>query len=207
MSAPIENTPTPDAGRRTPVAILLAAGKSSRMGEPKILLQWQGRTLLENALAALRILARRTVVVLPHDLSAAQKLARAQGADVVCGDPESAMTDSLRRALAAIPPGTPVFVAIGDQPLGPYPWLKTLAGIAGLHPDKALVPMHRGKKGHPVFLPGPLADRLRIESPPDGLRGLLRTIPVELFETDDPRAVIDLDTPEDYQRLLQHLSA
>jgi molybdenum cofactor cytidylyltransferase len=149
-----------------PVAILLASGKSSRMGEPKILLTWQGKTLLESALSALRILARRTIAVLPHDLAAAQKLARSQGADVVCGDPEREMTDSLRRGLAAIAPGTPVFVAIGDQPLGPYPWLKTLAGIAGLHPDMALVPMHRGKKGHPAFLPGPLADRLRSEIPP-----------------------------------------
>jgi molybdenum cofactor cytidylyltransferase len=200
-------SPTPYPLPATPVAILLAAGKSSRMGEPKILLQWQGKTLLENGLSALRLLARRTVVVLPHDLLAAQKLARSQGVEVACGDPESEMTDSLRRALAAVAPSTPVFVAIGDQPLGPWPWLKTLAGLAGLHPENPIIPMHRGKKGHPVYLPGPLADRLRMESPEDGLRGLLRIVDgLQLLETDDPRAVLDLDTPEDYQRLAHHLS-
>lgn len=188
-----------------PISILLAAGKSSRMGEPKLLLQWQGKTLLEGALAALRLLARSTVAVLPHDLAAAQKLARNQGVRVACGNPDADMLDSLRRGLAAVPPGTPVFVAIGDQPLGPYPWLKQLAALAALHPALPLIPMHCGKKGHPVYLPAPLADRLRIETPVDGLRGLLRTLPANLLETADPRAVLDLDTPEDYQQLLNHL--
>jgi molybdenum cofactor cytidylyltransferase len=200
-SAPSTPYPLPS----TPVSILLAAGKSSRMGEPKILLQWQGKTLLENALSALRLLTRGTIAVLPHDLSAAQKIARNQGVTVACGDPEADMLDSLRRGLAAAPPGTPVFVAIGDQPLGPYPWLRQLAGLAALHPGLPLIPMHCGKKGHPVYLPAPLADRLRVEAPADGLRGLLRTLPTNLLETADPRAVLDLDTPEDYKRLLSHL--
>ena len=183
-------------------AILLAAGRARRMGRPKILLRVGGEPLLARSLAALGEICARTIAVLPEELPAAWKIAQGAGAQRVAGASDGEMMDSLRCGLAVIPRGTPVCVALGDQPLRPkLPWLRTLAALAASHPELPVLPLYRGQRGHPVFLPATLCDSLRETPPAGGLRELLRAAPELIFlETGDPLAVLDLDTPEDWQR-------
>ena len=171
------------------------------MGRPKILLRVEGETLLARSLAALGELCAVTIAVLPEELPAAWKIARGAGAQRVAGASDGEMMDSLCCGLAVLPRGTPVCVALGDQPLRPgLPWLRTLAALAAHHPEHPVLPLYRGKRGHPVFLPAALADRLRNESPAGGLRELLRAAPeIVLLETGDSLATLDLDTPEDWR--------
>ena len=176
------------------------------MGRPKILLRVKGEPLLARSLAALREVCAVTIAVLPEELPAAWKIAQSTGAHCVAGASDGEMMDSLRRGLAVIPPGTPICVALGDQPLRPgLPWLLTLAALAANHPELPVLPLYRGRRGHPVFLPGPFADGLRdgvrASAPAGGLRELLHAAPeLILLETGDALAVLDLDTPEEWRR-------
>ena len=138
----------------------------------------------------------------PEELPAAWKIAQGAGAQCVAGASDDEMMDSLRCGLLVIPRGTAVCVALGDQPLRPgLPWLRTLAALAANHPGLPVLPLYRGQRGHPAFLPAVLADALRDLPPAGGLRELLRAAPeLILLETGDPLAVIDLDTPEEWRR-------
>ena len=97
------------------VGLVLAAGRSSRMGEPKALLNLNGRTFIETAIAALRdggcdpVLA----VVASHP---AARLAAAAGAIAVSGEPRGEQIDSLRRGLDAVEGAAAVAVLPVDHP-------------------------------------------------------------------------------------------
>jgi molybdenum cofactor cytidylyltransferase len=65
------------------------------------------------------------------------------------------------------------------------------------------VPVHRGRRGHPLAVAPALIPEIEALDPGRGLRQLLDLHPGELLtvEVDDPGCVADLDTPEDYDRL------
>jgi molybdenum cofactor cytidylyltransferase len=71
------------------------------------------------------------------------------------------------------------------------------AGGAGI-----LVPVHQGRRGHPVVLAARHRDELLRAHDGIGLRGLLRAHPADVVEwvTDDAAVLEDLDTPADYAR-------
>lgn len=191
---------------RAPLAaILLAAGRSTRMGRSKALLRWRGRTLLEHALATLQTLAEPVAAVVPPGSGRVRDLAARRGVRLADGAPEGEMIDSVRAGLAALPADRPVLVATVDQVLTPAPWLALLARLAADHPEACWIPLHDGAGGHPVALAPALANALRAGLPaPDGLRGLLRGAPdVRMLETHDPACRRDLDTPAEWRRFLR----
>jgi len=65
------------------------------------------------------------------------------------------------------------------------------------------VPVHAGRRGHPLLIAARLIPEIERLDPARGLRHLLDLHPGELFtvETDDPGCIADVDTPEDYERL------
>jgi molybdenum cofactor cytidylyltransferase len=72
-------------------------------------------------------------------------------------------------------------------------------------PDRILIPVHCGKRGHPTIFPFRLAAGV-FELPPDaGLNRLLKTHAgeIEQIDVNAPGVVSDLDTPDDYARLLE----
>ena len=98
---------------------------------------------------------------------------------------------------------TALLVCPGDLPaLRPETVVELLrrreAAGAGL-----AVPVHRGRRGHPLAVAPALVLEIESLDPGRGLRQLLDLHPGELLtvEVDDPGCVSDLDTPEDYERL------
>jgi molybdenum cofactor cytidylyltransferase len=73
---------------------------------------------------------------------------------------------------------------------------------AGTRPGLA-VPVHAGRRGHPLAVAPRLVSEIPGLDPAVGLRQLLERRPDEVVEVpvDDPGAVRDLDTPDDYERL------
>ena len=191
--------------RPPPAGLLLAAGRSTRMGRPKALLRWRGRTLLEHALSTLGALADPVVAVVPPGPGLTRELAARAGARLADGVPDGEMVDSLRAGLAALPAGRPVLVATIDQVLIPSVWLGWLARLAADHPETCWIPLCDGAGGHPVALSPALATALRDGAPaPDGLRGLLRAAPkLGMLETHDPACRRDLDTPAQWRAFVR----
>jgi molybdenum cofactor cytidylyltransferase len=74
-------------------------------------------------------------------------------------------------------------------------------------PGKIMVPVYRGRRGHPTLFPFRLATEVFRLPPDQGLNSLLKMHAAEIVQIDfdSPAVVADLDTPEDYARLLAEL--
>lgn len=115
----------------------------------------------------------------------------------------SDMAASLQVGIAALSPGmTHVVVALCDHPLVAAATVATLLEEQQAHPAAVVIPIHAGRKGHPVLVPRQLLVELgRFPT----LRDLLQAhaAAVRYVEVADEAVVLDMDTPEDYARLLQ----
>ncbi len=189
--------------------LLLAAGRSSRMGQPKQLLPWQGRPLVRHvAEVALASQLAGLVVVLG---AAAQETRTAlqgmHGATTLvdCPDFATGQAASLRCGLGALPPTTSaVVVLLVDQPLITTELLNRMVQLFTEHPGTvAVVPRYEGRRGNPTLLAATLfADLQRLEGD-RGARDLLQLHAdrISWLDLDDPAVVVDLDTPEAYRAL------
>jgi len=68
-----------------------------------------------------------------------------------------------------------------------------------------VLPVHGGRRGHPVLIDTKYRNEIGTLDPGTGLRQLMRNHPEDVLElrTRSPRVLLDLDTPEDYERALE----
>lgn len=195
-------------------AVIPAAGASTRMGVPKLLLPMEGGTMIEKTLAAWTAskVDRIVVVVRPDDRELAM-VCRSHGADVFVppvAPPE--MRDSVQYGLRHI--------EVSLSPSAEDAWLLAPADMPNLSPRVAnalisahssnhpaiLVPTLGGKRGHPILFPWTLTGEVFSLSAAEGLNVLRqrhesREIPCDANEPAGAAAFSDVDTPQDYQRL------
>ncbi len=198
-------------------AIVPAAGRSERMGRPKLILPIGGRTLITRVVGALRDAGADPIVVVvpPSDAPGAavlaEEAAQAGGAVVVADPPPPDMRASVERGLdhlsrsRATPPTT-LLLAPADSPgLGAALVARILAR-AEAEPRSIIIPQVHGRRGHPVALPWPLAAEIRDLPAGVGVNALIARYAARVvtLDVDDPGALADLDTPEDYRRWADH---
>jgi molybdenum cofactor cytidylyltransferase len=191
-------------------AVVPAAGRSSRMGRPKLLLDFEGESLIHRVVTALRVGgADRIVVVPPVDSPEAAEIAAeasAAGAEVLIPESQpSEMRDSVELGLAVLdahPRPASVLLTPGDVP-GLAPGLVArLLAVANDHPDRIVIPTHDGHHGHPIVLPWDVAIRVRDLPDDAGVDRLVDAHRDRLLEVNvsAPGAIDDLDTPEELER-------
>ena len=189
---------------------MLAAGRSTRMGEPKPLVRLGDRRLLERVLDSL--LASRvsqTILVLGDSAGKILGEVETDGARVIENPSfRDGMSSSLRRGVAELP-GTAgaFFVVLGDQPFvrsGTYDALIAARESTGA---RVVIPTYRGVRGNPVLLDRTLGPEAESITGDRGCRAIHQRHPEETLEVpvDDPGVLIDLDTPEDVERAREAL--
>ena len=189
-------------------AVVAAAGLSSRMGEFKPLLPFDGVTVIERCIANLRSAgAAEIVVVTGH--RAAELAARLSGSGVQCvHNPryaETQMFDSLCLGLRALSGDCDtILLTPGDVPLVDAETVQALLRQRG----GFVCPVCNGRRGHPVALDAAWRAALLDYSGEGGLRGAVAAlgIPTATVEVADRGMHLDLDTPEDYREALQLLN-
>ena len=139
-------------------AILLAAGRSSRMGELKGLLPWKGRTLLEYQLEQLKkSRIKDVVVVLGHEAKLLDPLVQPFEEKMVLNPIyEHGKSSSIRKGVSEVketPKG--ILVTAVDQPV-PYKLLDQLITAHEKTDSSITVPVYKGRRGHPVLFSGRL---------------------------------------------------
>jgi molybdenum cofactor cytidylyltransferase len=195
-------------------AIIPAAGRSQRMGQPKLLLPWGPSTLIEHVLGAWRAsrVAQTVIVVHPDDQSLAE-LSRHCGALVV--QPQAAPSEmkvSVRLGLERIerdfhPHASDAWLlAPADMPgispltidrlIGAYQ-----SGLGRAEPAQIWAPRSAGRRGHPVLFPWRLAAEVHRLAADEGINALVARQAIAYLEDADESVIEDLDTPEDYERL------
>ncbi len=188
-------------------AIVLAAGRSRRMGAPKVLLPFGPGTVIAHI--ADRIAAssvdRIVVVVGPEGDRVADALRGRPASIVVNPDPEKAMLSSVRCGLRALPEGCDaVLVALGDQPAVEAALIDRLIAARAGSGKGIAVPVHGGRRGHPLLFAASYGPEVLERYEDTGLRGLLAAHPDDIVEVpaSDAAVLSDMDTPEDYRREL-----
>jgi molybdenum cofactor cytidylyltransferase len=196
-------------------AVIPAAGRSRRMGRPKLLLPWGNSTVIDHVLAAWRA-SRVDQIVLVHDPADRELADRATACGAIaaaCSPPPPEMKDSVWHGLGVL--------ERAFHPLDEDAWLVAPADVPGLStrvidrlidayaasvgtPDGCCIraPRRGAKGGHPVLFPWPLAAEVRRLAADEGLNTLIARHRVEYLEIDEQDACgDDLDTPADYERL------
>ena len=191
-------------------AIVLAAGESKRMGRPKQMLAWQGKTLLRQVLENLiRSDAGEIILVLGHEAEAISKsLTESQIKIVINPDYKQGMASSLRHGLLAMDPESEAFlVLLADQPdIGPEIMNRMIREFKQANPRRGIVrPVYRGLRGHPVLIGVRyLQEALQLQGDV-GARQILANHPEDILEIEVNQDGIlrDIDTPEAYRKYLK----
>jgi molybdenum cofactor cytidylyltransferase len=193
-------------------AIVLAGGKSSRMGRTKALLP-TGRgseTFLERVARTLSSAGIEDIVVVVGADAAVIKGATLQlpsGVRIVDNpDFERGQVTSLVAGLRAVDTSRApaVLVTLIDVPLVTSATVRTLMAVQQGGGAPIVRPVSNGRHGHPVIFGRVLFDELQHADPAVGAKSIVRAHAGEMIEVpiDDEGAFIDIDTPEDYQRII-----
>jgi molybdenum cofactor cytidylyltransferase len=189
--------------------VILGAGASARMGQPKLLLPWKSTTVIGQIISQWRGLgaAQIAVVLRENDVALADELARLDFSKhncIVNPQPERGMFSSV--VCAANWSGwkkeiSHWAVALGDQPHLKTETLRSLLEFAAQHPGAVCQPEFAGRERHPVVLPREVFLALN-RSRETSLKDFLQrsTAARRRCAVDDAGLALDLDTPEDLER-------
>lgn len=191
------------------VAIVLAAGRATRMGEPKVLLPLAGRTLLAHVIAAAHASRCESVIVVAGSQAAdVRREAEALGAGVVV-NPRYAdgMASSLAAGIAALPPECEAAVVLlGDQPRIGAAAIDRLIEAYRATAKPMVLSRYGIVAGAPALIARPLFADVAALSGDMGARGLASRHPDRVAEVPlAPEEAWDVDTPDDLARLRQAL--
>jgi molybdenum cofactor cytidylyltransferase len=189
-----------------------AAGRSVRMGSPKLLLPWGEKTVIEAVLAAWREsrVSQIVMTVHPDDVQLA-KIAAAAGAEIVTVDPPP--VDMKASVLAGLDyveakyrpgPNDAWLLAPADMPMLPAQSIDLLLTVwnenLSRNAQEILALSRAGRRGHPVLFPWAFVAAARELGPDEGLNRLLDEFGCRELPVEDEGGFVDLDTPEEYRR-------
>lgn len=188
--------------------ILLAAGRSLRMGQPKLLLPWQGVPLVRHvAQQALASKLDELIVVVGHRAAHVTAALHDLPLRIVHNQAFlDGQSTSLRSGLAALPADVDAAVVLlADQPLLRPSTIDTLMDAYHQRGAAIIAPKFGGQRGNPVLFAHTLFAELAAITGDQGAREVLRTHAAEisLIDVDDIGVLLDLDTPDMYEQLIE----
>ncbi len=188
-------------------AIVLAAGRSQRMGRQKLLLNVGDRPMLTRIVD--EVLASPVdevlVVLRQGECEIPGALAGRPVRLVPNPDPESEMLGSVRCGLsAASPEATAILLVLGDQPGVSRRMIAELLQVFRSGEKRIVVPSYGGRRGHPLVFASHYREEILNDYDGVGVRALLQAHPADVQEVpfSTPDVLEDVDLPEDYRRVV-----
>jgi molybdenum cofactor cytidylyltransferase len=194
------------------VAVVPAAGHSTRMGRPKLSLPLGNRTVLEHVVAALRAGgADHVVVVIGPHVPELASLAETAGAHVCqLAEPTSDMRATVEHGLCWVEahlhpaPADAWLLSPADHPTLDPSAIRELCDFYLRDPSPSiLIPVYGGRRGHPALVAWQHVAGIRALPADRGINAYFREHATDAREVEVSSAGVlcDLDTPEDYERL------
>jgi len=187
--------------------LLLAAGASTRMGRPKQLLPYHGRTLLRHA-AETAVVAGCAPIVLVTGALHDELLAEIVGLPILAvhnSDWETGMASSIRAGLAAVAAAAPraVLVMLTDQPLVTPELLRQLIVQQQATQAPIVAAAYGETLGVPAIFDKSLLPELLKLQGAQGAGRLIARLGAAVGQVAFPAGLLDVDTPAQYTALLQ----
>lgn len=185
-------------------AVVLAAGRSSRMGTPKQLLPFGQSTVLGSVVDGLKQ-ARldRIIVVLGHESEKIRAAVRASGVEFATNPDHSlGMFSSVQAGVRALRPDTKAFlICLGDQPSIRGETIRALVEKFLAVGRGIGIPFAENDQGHPLFVDGKYLNELQMMAPTLTLKHFLAAHGDDIAQLpiDDDAVLRDIDTRDDYE--------
>jgi molybdenum cofactor cytidylyltransferase len=189
-------------------AIILAAGYSSRASTFKMTLPLGQMTVLEQTISKFEGLCSRVIVVAGFQAELIQaELAKIKRKDaysfqikfVYNEDYNQGMFRSIQKGCNEVTDPT-FFMTPGDCPLVKNETIQLLAKQSG----NVVIPSFNYKGGHPIKLSSEVKQKILEINPESNLRAVLNSYERKYVNVDDPGVIMDMDTPEDYQKAVHY---
>jgi molybdenum cofactor cytidylyltransferase len=186
--------------------IILAAGGSSRYGKPKILLPWQGEPIITKLAKTALTSGLSTVIVVlgAHPEPAINALEGLPVQIVINPLWEQGQSGSIRAGVSALPGniGSALFL-LADQPQVNAEVIETLIRAHQKTLAPIVAPIVGERRANPVLFDRlTFPDLLRLEGDQGG-RAIFDRYPLRLIPIEDESLLLDIDTPEDYNTLME----
>ena len=184
-------------------AILLAAGESKRMGEPKLLLPFGSSTILEQAIDNLLNSRVDELIVVVGD-RAQEMIKRIANRPVkVIINPvyHEGMSTSIVRGLSLIDNrALAVMLVLADQPLIDSETINRLVEAFFSHDKGIVIPAYKGRRGHPIIFSTKYKGKLLGLKGDVGGRQIISEHPDDILEVavNSQSINIDIDTMDNY---------
>ena len=171
-------------------AIVLTAGASKRLGEPKALVDIHGESLIEILIRKLKGKKIRIIIVTRVELfNEMEKL----GEKVVINThPESGRTGSIQCGIKELESDRCLIVPV-DRPGFSNATIEKLINL-----EKTSCPSKNGKGGHPVILSKEDCEKILSSNPSTPLRDIINPVKIEV---DDEFLHLNIDSPNDLEKL------
>ena len=187
--------------------LILAAGESSRMGVDKALLVYRGRTFLETIVDNLKDAGiERVTAVLGHHAEEIQRALKLQNIEIIIHrDYLRGQTSSLQAGLRALMNAEleAILLCLVDHPAVSSEVMKKL--LASLRESGApvVIPIFKGKKGHPIVISRVLFQELLDLGSDQGANTVIQKYRDStcFTEVSEEGILLDVDEPETYRRL------
>ncbi len=193
-------------------AIILAAGRSERMGRPKPLVEIGARPMLARTLESVRrSRVDQVVLVLGHEAERVQKAIPHGGVAVVVNPEwEAGMSTSLRAGVRAVMPSAAAFlVVLGDTPFVSPKTIDILLKRWRGGGPRILIPTYLRVRGNPVLLSRSLTPELEALTGDVGARALFEGHAGDILEVpvEDAGVLLDIDAPEQVEAIQKGFKA
>jgi len=186
-------------------AIILAAGQSKRMGQPKMLLPWGKSTVIEQVIASFLNAGIEDVIVVTggareqvEGIIGHYPVRTIHNADFAAGE----MLSSIQCALGAMPTGAQAaLIGLGDQPQVQERTVRLICEQYRASQSSLIVPSFQRRRGHPWLVTRSLWSEIQALKPPESTRDFLtgHAHDIQYVNVDTQSILTDLDTPEDYE--------
>ena len=196
-------------------AIILAAGKSTRMGQSKMSMQWGDTTVLEKVIQTIHTAGIEEIALVANSKIADNFTVHISR--VIVNDGGEMLTSVQCGLRALLPPPSlrdsspksarfgggqmeAALICLGDQPQVEERSVRSVCEAFQISGSKLVVPSYQMRRGHPWLLARELWDEVLRMREPETLREFLNrhASEIEYVDVNTPTILQDLDTPDDY---------
>jgi molybdenum cofactor cytidylyltransferase len=192
-------------------SIILAAGESKRMGFPKMMLTFKGRTILETVIEVVSSSSvNNTLIVLGAEKEKLTDLIRKYCVKHCYNDNyREGMLSSVKCGFSNLPSDfDAVLVFQGDQPLITTEAINMVIEAYRSSGKGIVIPVYNKKRGHPILIDRKYTDNIKKLDNRVGLRSLPYQFSYDVMEveTNDPGILRDFDTYEEYEKEINQIN-
>lgn len=179
--------------------IILAAGLSSRANTFKLTLDFHGKTIIERCLEGMYSFCSQIYVVVGHKYELLEsKIKNYPKVKIIINEKyEDGMFSSIKAGLSCIK-GERFFLIPADYPKVCRETYRKLLNSKG----DIILPTYDGKKGHPIIMRSSVIEEIFADNDCNNLREFIYKYGFSTLEVGDKGILMDVDTLDDYKRLL-----